>query len=551
VAHAALQRVQTMVPYAGAWVVIFGSNGQEASVLAAQFERPDGALAKAFRALEQASRLPGLAQDQDQMASQHAASNPAAPPIAAMLAAGARTYAMVPIKANEKTVGQLVLVSDIARRFTPEETEIAKELAAEVAVAVRQADLRAALEAERASLVENVEARTAELRIANAELARAARMKDEFLASMSHELRTPLNAILGLSESLLEGVYGMPNEKQARSLRGIAESGHHLLDLINDILDVAKIEADKLDLDLDTVSIPLLCESSMGLVKQAARKKRIKTSLELDGGVTQIEADGRRLKQILVNLLSNAVKFTPEGGEIGLQVEDDSANDMMHFIVWDTGIGIADTDVGRLFQPFVQVDSSLSRRYQGTGLGLALVRRLTEMHGGHVSVESKVGAGSRFTVSLPRRLGETEHAEPQEPGAVDAPTVARPQLTHCLVLLAEDDETNIRVVQDYLEAKGCRVMVAHDGFEAVARAQQQRPDLILMDIQMPNMDGLEATRRLRAGVHTADIPIIALTALAMEGDRERCLEAGADAYLSKPVRLRELADMVETYSSRS
>ncbi|MFN2133649.1 MAG: response regulator [Anaerolineae bacterium] len=551
VAQAALQRVQNMVPCAGAWVVVFGPNGQGSRVLAAQFERPDGTLATAFRALEQQSRLAEPAHGQGQTRAGPGPESSPAPTIAAMRAAGVRTYATVPIKAQERTVGQLVLVADVARRFTPEEIEIAKELAAEVAVAVRQADLRAALAAERASLVENVETRTAELRIANAELARAARLKDEFLAAMSHELRTPLNAILGLSESLLEGVYGSPNEKQARSLRSIAESGHHLLDLINDILDVAKIEADKLGLDLGIVSIPLICESSMGLIKQAAKGKRIKTSLALSSSATEIEADGRRLKQILVNLLSNAVKFTPEGGEIGLRVQDDPAHDMTHFSVWDTGIGIAAEDIARLFRPFVQVDSSLSRRYQGTGLGLALVDRLTKMHGGRVSVKSKVGSGSCFTVSLPRRTGETAQAQPEEPGDVDVRVAAVPEFSHCLVLLAEDDETNISVMRDYLEAKGCRVLVARDGLEALARVRQRRPDLILMDIQMPNMDGLEATRRLRADAHTADIPVIALTALAMAGDRERCLEAGADAYLSKPVRLHELADMVETYSSRN
>jgi len=551
VAQAALQHIQDMVPCAGAWVMVSGPNTREPRILAAQFERGDSRLAEAFRASRQNPQAAVLEPGHPQMRSASVSDEPTMSTLAALRAAGVHTYAAVPIKAIDRTVGQLVLVSDSARRFTPEEIEIAKELGAEIAVAVRQAELHAALAAERASLVGKVEARTAELRVANAELERAARLKDEFLAAMSHELRTPLNAVLGLSESLLEGVYGLHNEKQVRALQAIAESGRHLLDLINDILDVAKIEAGMAELQLGVVSIASICQSSMRLVKQAAEKKHLKVSLSLSSTATQIEADGRRLKQILVNLLSNAVKFTPEGGEIGLKVLDDPANEMTHFTVWDTGIGIASQDLGRLFQPFVQLDSSLSRRYQGTGLGLALVHRLADMHGGRLSVQSEVGAGSRFTVSLPRREGSARQARSEDGDEAAVPASAEVQPSRRLVLLAEDDETNISTTRDYLEARGCHVLVARNGVEAIARAQHQRPDVILMDIQMPGMDGLEATRRLRADPHTAAIPIIALTALAMTGDQERCLAAGADAYLSKPVRLRELVDMVETYTSRN
>ena len=549
VAQAALGRLQRMVPCAGAWVVVSDPDARESRVLAAQFEQPDGRLAKLFETLERGDKAVGSEPGGSQTASDPVRDGSAMSKIAALRAAGVRADVTVPIKANDRTVGELVLASDVARRFTPGEIEIAEELGAEIAVAVRQAELRAALAAERASLVSKVEERTAELRVANAELERAARLKDEFLAAMSHELRTPLNAVLGLSESLLEGVYGPHNEKQARALQTIAESGRHLLDLINDVLDVAKIEAGTVELQLGMASIPALCRSSIGLIKQAADKKHLKVSLSLSDAAAYIEVDGRRLKQILVNLMSNAVKFTPAGGQIGLKVQDDPAEDVTHFIVWDTGIGIAPEDVKRLFRPFVQLDSSLSRKYNGTGLGLALVQRLTEMHGGYVSVESRVGVGSRFIVSLPRRQAAgrataEDHDESPHLAATKGGSA------RSLVLLAEDDEINIDTVRDYLEARGCRVVVARDGAEAIARAQQQEPDLILMDIQMPNVDGLEATRRLRADPRTVNVPIIALTALAMPGDEERCLEAGADAYLSKPVRLRELIDVVETYKSR-
>ena len=523
-------------------------------------------------------------------------------------------------------------------------------------------------------------------------LARAARLKDEFLASMSHELRTPLNAVLGLSEALQEQIYGPLNERQHKPLRSIEESGRHLLALINDILDVSKIEAGKLELEIGPVSVKPVCQASLGLIKQIAQRKRLKVSSSFDSAVEIVRADQRRLKQILVNLLSNAVKFTPEGGAVGLEVVGDAEREVVHFAIWDSGIGISQEEVERLFQPFVQLDSSLSRQYAGTGLGLALVQRLTEMHGGGVSVESEVGKGSRFTVSLPwqapgpieeavrpahdgaelaesgtpgvaihqaliiedspaaagqltRYLGELgveTIIHPRGEGAVDealkvhpdviildillpdpsgwdvlaqlkaeprtqdipvlivsvvdersrglalgaaeylVKPISRQQLRQALswilppggeeaaalvvapdqagtpaeqpwILLVEDNEESINAVQDYLVVKGYRVVVARDGAEAIQRAREERPDLILMDIQMPGMDGLEATRRLRADAaqSVATVPIIALTALAMPGDRERCLAAGVNEYLSKPISLKGLVQAIEAQLNRS
>ncbi len=245
--------------------------------------------------------------------------------------------------------------------------------------------------------------RSEELAAANVELARAARQKDDFLASMSHELRTPLNGILAMAESLQEQVYGPLNTGQRRATRDIEECGRHLLALINDILDIAKIEAGKIELEMHPVVAESLCRSSLRMIQEHAHKKKIDASLAVDETVDMLTADERRVKQILVNLLSNAVKFTPEHGKIGLQVEGDQLNRQVRFTVWDTGIGISADDQPRLFKPFAQLDSGLARKYEGTGLGLALVRRLTEMHGGSVSVVSRPGQGSRFTVSLPWR----------------------------------------------------------------------------------------------------------------------------------------------------
>jgi signal transduction histidine kinase/CheY-like chemotaxis protein len=538
-----------------------------------------------------------------------------------------------------------------------------------------------ALIEERALLARRVDERTADLSAANAELARTAMLKDEFLASMSHELRTPLNAVLGLSEALQEEVYGTLNDRQRRSLHSIEESGRHLLDLINDILDLAKIGAGKLELDLEPTSVEPICQASLRLIKQVAHTKQLSVDLALDPAVTLLNVDARRLKQILVNLLSNAVKFTPEGGSIGLEVVGDAVRQAVDLTVWDTGIGIAQEQMAQLFQPFVQLDSRLARQYEGTGLGLALVYRMVEMHGGSIGVTSVVDRGSRFTVALPwhtanagapasvpaapdmvaidhttiRRalvvedsptsadlmmrylrkldvvsiivgdgaevvalaideqpdliildlllsdisgwdvlaqlkaeprtraipvlitsaINERSHglavgaAEylikpvvladlervlpmimlaprgsviPQTPRATSTPARAIPLP---VVLLAEDNEANITLISDYLGTRGYQVFVARNGTEAIAQAREIRPAIVLMDIQMPGMDGLEATRRIRTIHDLVDLPIIALTALAMPGDRERCLAAGANDYLSKPVSLRGLVILIE------
>jgi signal transduction histidine kinase len=233
----------------------------------------------------------------------------------------------------------------------------------------------------------------------------ASRAKSVFLASMSHELRTPLTAVLGLSEALQEGVFEALNERQLNALRTIEESGRHLLHLITDILDFSKMEAGQLELDVGPTSVADVCESSVCLIKGLAMKKELRIGLEIDDPSTILQADSRRLVQILVNLLSNAVKFTPEGGQIGLRVTCTWGPDgeALRFTVWDTGIGIAPADLPRLFQPFVQLDGALSRGYQGSGLGLSLVRGMAERHGGHMEVSSEPGLGSQFTVVLPLR----------------------------------------------------------------------------------------------------------------------------------------------------
>lgn len=552
------------------------------------------------------------------------------------------------------------------------EARIKAALPAEEAIAIvrdvtawRHAEL--ALQVERDLLAQRVAERTAELHRANAELLRAARTKDEFLANMSHELRTPLNSILALSESLLEELYGPLREQQQKAIRAIEESGRHLLALINDVLDLAKIEANRIELVKEVVAASDVCEASVALIKEQATKKQIQLSVQLDDPHARFVADPRRLKQILVNLLSNAVKFTPADGAVSLQVTTDTAQGTIAFTVSDTGIGIAEEDLPRLFQPFVQLDSGLSRQHEGTGLGLVLVRRLTEMHGGRVEVKSTPGAGSIFTVTLPYQpvthvtassSTDTDELPPVQlalivedsattadqlaryleelqiqpaicsygKGAVEQVQALRPdlilldvqmpdrsgweiladlrrdpdlrqipviivsvvdeperglaagaaaylvkpinrlmlrralsQITVATtipstasrrtlsrrILLAEDNEVNRVTLSDYLAAQGYEVKVACQGQEALQIAAEWRPDLIIMDIHMPGLDGLEVIRRLRADATFAATPIIAVTALAMPGDRERCLSAGANDYFAKPIRLRRLVERIE------
>lgn len=252
-------------------------------------------------------------------------------------------------------------------------------------------------------LAQRVVERTAALSAANRELAKAARLKDEFLASMSHELRTPLNAILGLSEALEEQVYGPMNERQLHSLHSITESGRHLLELMNDILDLSKIEAGKVDLQWAVVAVDMVCQDSLRLIQEAAQKKQLQVRYVCEQTVQTLMADERRLKQMLLNLLSNAVKFTPDGGTIGLEVTGHVETQEVHCTVWDTGIGIAAAEQERLFQPFVQLDSSLVRQHAGTGLGLSLVARLAKLHGGDALWPPFPACGRRFAPHTARR----------------------------------------------------------------------------------------------------------------------------------------------------
>ncbi|MBD2186946.1 response regulator [Pseudanabaena mucicola] len=404
----------------------------------------------------------------------------------------------------------------------------------------------------------------AQLQQTNQELARATRLKDEFLANMSHELRTPLNAILGMAEGLQDQVFGTVNERQIKAIQTIRSSGTHLLELINDILDVSKIVAGQIEINRIPTAIPQLCQSSLGFVKQQALRKQIQIYTKMPLDLPDIWIDERRIRQVLINLLNNAVKFTPAGGSVTLDVtycpadrsgqsQGNNAIANLQISVIDTGIGIAAENIPKLFKPFVQIDSALNRQYAGTGLGLTLVKQMIEIHGGNVSLTSELGKGSCFTITLPYISGVEQ---PTSSHHSITPVESPPQFTDIdrlnapVILLVEDNEANVLTVSSYLTERGYQILIAKNGQEAIAMAQAMQPHLIVMDVQMPIMDGLEATKQIRQIPHLINIPIIALTALAMPEDHERCIQAGANSYLVKPVSLSQLINTMRQLLSR-
>lgn len=407
--------------------------------------------------------------------------------------------------------------------------------------------LNVELEARMTQRTSDLQRNRDELSAAYAALAASSRRKDEFLATMSHEFRTPLMSVLGLAEVLRTNHLGSLTEKQEKAIATIQESGQHLLNLINDILDFSKIEAGRMDLHLEEVSVDALCQASLRMVAHIAQERGHSVHYVLQPRDQVVRMDKRRVTQILVNLLSNAIKFTAGGRSLGLKTVVAANQGVVEFTVWDQGIGIAAHDLPRLFQPFVQVDSRLALEQVGTGLGLALVQRLVDLHGGSVGVASVPGQGSHFTVRLPMNWTDGRRTLPGEP----APgRNAQPKLA---ILLADDNLAFCQQVRETLAPYGHAVVTAHTWSDAVSEAQLCRPDLLFLDIEMSGLDGLEAVRRIR-GLHdtvAALSPIIVLTSLSLPGDRERSLAAGATDYWVKPLTHQGIAAAINTYVGRS
>jgi len=428
------------------------------------------------------------------------------PHLALLRDAGWRCVATVPMLRQDRVVGALLIRRRAPGIIDDDTLELLETFASQSALALTNAQLFRRLEQQ------------------SAELAVASRHKSEFLASMSHELRTPLNAVIGFSEVLLERMFGEVNERQAQYLGHIHESGRHLLALLNDILDLSKIEAGQMSLETGPVDVLTLVESTAGLVRERARQRGLTLATEVPAGLPVVHADELRVRQVVLNLLTNAVKFTPQGGHVSVSVDRDGAD--LRVSVADDGVGISPADQERIFESFQQGDRMMSAQ-EGTGLGLTLSRRIVELHGGRLWVESEPGRGSTFRFTL--AVHESTRL-PLTPG----PGGGGPS-----VLLVEDDRRSSDLMAILLADQGFRVVSAASGEEALDALGREVPSAVVLDIRLPGIDGWEVLRHIKGEAGLAHLPVIVVSIL---DERGRGYALGADDYLVKPVARDLLVD---------
>jgi signal transduction histidine kinase/FixJ family two-component response regulator/HAMP domain-containing protein len=479
--------------------------------------------------------------------------------------APARFTALVPVLYQDRIIGALAL----AHTQRPDASTIGflEQLAQQLGITLQNLEQYANLQ--RLSL--ELQARQDEIEVKNRDLERADRLKTEFLANMSHELRTPLNAVIGFSQLLEQQYFGELNDKQLEYIHEIEGAGGHLLDLINDILDLSKIEAGRMELELERLELAELLESCARLVRERAVRAGLDLTLEVVPGLS-VSGDKRKLKQVIVNLLSNAVKFTPSGGRVTLKAHPlrrgaDVRDGDIEISVEDTGIGIPLEDQDRLFTPFTQVDGSLARRHEGTGLGLALSKRLTELHGGVIEVRSAPGHGSTFSlrlhatvsapeVPMPEPILETsresdlkrETSNPQPEPVVENTNridTNRIDTNAPLILIIEDDTAQANEIANHLQAAGFRTARAHDGQHGLERARELQPVAITLDIVMPNMDGWAFLEEHQHDQELRKIPVIVVSVSAdLKGRTHHDLTPTISGTVQKPVTREALMDAI-------
>jgi len=414
--------------------------------------------------------------------------------------AGWRSVLAVPMQHEAEIVGALVVRRRRPGGFSDDTSDLLQTFASQSALAIVNARL------------------FGELQRRTGELAVASRHKSEFLASMSHELRTPLNAVIGFSEVLLERMFGDINDRQEDYLRDILASGRHLLELLNDILDLSKVEAGRMELDPSTFPVRDSLEQSLAQVRERAAAHSIELDLDMEPDVGLVTTDELRFRQVVLNLLSNAVKFSRDGGQVSVRAAMDG--DELCISVSDTGVGIDPADRERIFESFQQAGRARGRT-EGTGLGLTLCRRIVELFGGRMWLDSELGRGSTFSFTVPLTGARTDHHR-ADPLPDQAP----------LVVVVEDDRRSLELVTLYLEGAGVRVVAAHDGLQGLAAVRHHRPAAVVLDIRLPGMDGWRVLEALKSDPVTAAAPVVVITML---DERPQAVALGAAEYLVKPV----------------
>jgi len=445
------------------------------------------------------------------------------------------------IKSGDFKIVHLRIYSILRRKHFEEET---KRIQAQLTEAEKQAFMANAEKEAQKKNAADMEKRNKQLDdlnktldLKNDELKKLTKVKSDFLSTMSHELRTPLNAIIGFSEVLKAQSFGTLNEKQKEYINDVWESGKYLLSLINDILDLSKVEAGKMDLELSEFNLQTVVPSCLVMVREKALYAEIEISLDIDQDINSIVADERKLKQIINNLLSNAIKFTPKSGRIGLEVKRKDDKEIL-FSVWDNGIGIEEKYKDKIFQEFTRIHNPDSREIQGTGLGLVLTKKFIELHGGKIWFESQgKKQGTRFSFTLPALAGSKIQNEPSPVKMIYNNEIPKANQGTPHVLLIEDDPKSAKLIVEYLQNSGCVLDVVSSGEEGLEKARSLMPSFIILDIILPHKDGWDVLIELKMDPLTKDIPIL-ITSIIQ--DQSKGLALGAVDYLIKPISKNDL-----------